>query len=562
VIPQVENVGVVAERQDAHDGPAKRRRWILQIAAAIFVPVMVLVIVEAGLRLAGVGFSTSLLVPCTVKGSPASCYNLFFATPYFPAGMVQTPRLYSIPATKPQGTYRIFVLGESAAMGDPDSAYGFSRYLEVMLRERFPSMKFEVVNTGSVAINSHVVLRIAEGLADQKPDLFIIYSGNNEVVGPYGPGTMLTSGGMSMPVVRSSIFFGSSRIGQLLTSLGTKKREWHGMEMFLDQQVPADSPRIQQAYSNYEKNLRDTIKVAQVAGAKVVVSTVATNLKDCAPFASLHRKNLSQDDLKKWSALVQQGNDLDVSNSPAEALKQYQAAAAIDERYAELEFRMARAAWRLRDYKTAREHFLRARDLDTLRFRADSKINDINRSVAASARVTLVDAEKILSDAAPDGIIGTDLIYEHVHMTPEGNYLLARAIFTQIAPALPQGTQASEPLSEAECERLLAVTGFDRWRLANEMFGRLQKPPFTNQLNHSEQLFHFAWGAEPPNENPNDTVTQYQWAIAQHPDDPMLHLRFGGFLFPYNRSVAAEQMGMAQPWDGYPMFLPEGTQIR
>ena len=553
---------MAAELQDAPDVPAKRRRWILQIAAAIFVPVMVLVIVEAGLRLAGIGFSTSLLVPCTVKGSPASCYNLFFATPYFPAGMVQTPRLYSIPATKPQGTYRIFVLGESAAMGDPDSAYGFSRYLEVMLRERFPSTRFEVVNTGSVAINSHVVLRIAEGLADQKPDLFIIYSGNNEVVGPYGPGTMLTSGGMRMPVVRSSIFFGSTRIGQLLTRLGTKKREWHGMEMFLDQQVPADSPLMQQAYSNYEENLRDTIRVAQAAGAKVIVSTVATNLKDCAPFASMHGKNLSQDDLKKWSALVQQGNDLDVANSPAEALKQYQAAATIDDGYAELEFRMARAAWRLRDYRTAREHFLRARDLDTLRFRADTKINEINGSVATSSRVALVDAEKILSDAAHDGTIGSDQIYEHVHMTPEGNYLLARAIFALIAPTLPQGTQAAEPRSEAECERLLALTGFDRWRLANEMFGRLQKAPFTNQLNHSEQLFHFAWGAQAPDENPNDTVSQYQWAIAQHPEDPMLHLRFGGFLFPYNRNAAAEQIGMAQPWDGYPMFLPDGTQIR
>src|SRR5215831_18356358 len=97
--------------------------------------------------------------------------------------MVQTPRLYSIPKTKAPGTYRIFVLGESAAMGDPDSAYGFSRYLEVMLRNRYPVMKFEVVNTGSVAINSHVVLCIAEGLADQKTDLFIVYSGNNEVVG-------------------------------------------------------------------------------------------------------------------------------------------------------------------------------------------------------------------------------------------------------------------------------------------------------------------------------------------------------------------------------------------
>src|ERR1700758_3667730 len=273
----VENVGRSVEAAQAAP-PAKRRTWLLQIAAAVLVPVLVLVIVEISLRIAGVGFSTSLLVPCTVKGVPASCYNLFFATPYFPAGMVQTPRLFAIPAKKLPGTYRIFVLGESAAMGDPDSAYGFSRYLEVMLRERFPARKFEVVNTGSVAINSHVVLRIAKGLADQKPDLFIIYSGNNEVVGPYGPGTMLTSASMSMPVVRASIFFRSTRIGQLVTKLGTKKREWQGMSMFLDQQVSAGSPLLQQAYSNYERNLRDTIVVGQAAGAKVIVATVATNL--------------------------------------------------------------------------------------------------------------------------------------------------------------------------------------------------------------------------------------------------------------------------------------------
>jgi len=545
--------------------PLQRRRWMLSIAAAVLIPLVVLGLVEGALRIAGVGFNTSLLVPCTVKGVPASCYNLFFATPYFPAGMVQTPRLYSIPATKASGTYRIFVLGESAAMGDPDSAYGFSRYLELMLRERFPGMKFEVVNTGSVAINSHVVLRIADGLKDQKPDLFIIYSGNNEVVGPYGPGTMLTSAGMSMPVVRGSIFFRSTRVGQAVTRLGTKKREWHGMEMFLDQEVPASSPLLQQAYRNYERNLRDTIVIAQRTGAKVIVSTVATNLKDCAPFASLHRKNLTQDELRRWSALVQQGSDLEAANAAGEALKAYQAAAKIDDEYAELEFRIARSFWRLADYQHAREHYLRSRDLDTLRFRADSRINAINRSVtAASKDVALVDAEKILSDAAPDGIIGSDQIYEHVHMTPEGNYLLARAVFVQVAPVLSHTTMVAVPdaPSEADCERWLSLTGYDRWRLANEMFGRLQKAPFTGQLNHSEQLFHFAWGAQRPTENPDATVAQYQWAIARNPDDQMLHLRFGMFLFPYNRNAAAEQMGMAQPWDGYPMFLPDGTQIR
>src|SRR6201998_4261515 len=218
-------------------------RWYWpQIDTAILVSILLLGIAEAGLRLFGVGFPTALTVPCTVQGQPAACYNLFFPAPFFPPGMIKTPQAYAIPAEKPKGTYRIFVLGESAAMGDPDPAYAFSRYLEVMLRQRYPGMKFEVVNTGSVAINSHVLLPIAEGLAKQRPDLFILYSGNNEVVGPYGPGTALTSSGMSLPVIRTNIFVRSTRTGQLLTRLGAKKQEWRGMEMFLDKQVAATSP--------------------------------------------------------------------------------------------------------------------------------------------------------------------------------------------------------------------------------------------------------------------------------------------------------------------------------
>ena len=551
------------ESEGGASPPAKRYRWIALAASTILIPVVVLVAIEFCLRLANVGFSTDLLVPCTIKGSPASCYNLFFATPYFPAGMVQTPRLYSVPAIKPPQTFRIFVLGESAAMGDPDSAYGFSRYLEVMLRQRYPSTKFEVVNTGSVAINSHVVLQIAKGLADQKPDLVIIYSGNNEVVGPYGPGTMLTSVGMSLPVVRSDIFFRSTRIGQLITKLGTKKREWRGMEMFLDNQVRADAPGMRHAYSNYERNLRDTIAVAQRAGSKVIVATVATNLKDCAPFASLHREGLKKEDLDSWSGLVQQGSNQEAAGNYADALQAYYVAAKIDDDYAELEFRIARCLSSLGDTKSAREHFARARDLDTLRFRADSEINRINRSAAMLAGVSVVDAEQALADASADGIIGSDLVYEHVHMTPEGNYILARAMFSQIAPSLPApGAGDSGLLSEADCERLLALTRYDRSRLGADMFNRLQKAPFTNQINHADQLFRMAAMAAPTDETPNDTAAQYQWAIAQRPDDAMLHLHFGTFLFRYDRMASAQQFAMAQPWDAYPVFLPDGTPVQ
>ena len=115
-------------------------RYGLQIASAIVVPLVLLGVIEGASRLFGVGFPTELTVPCTLRGKPAACYNLFFPAPFFPPGMIKTPQAYAIPAEKPQGTFRIFVLGESAAMGDPDPAYAFSRYLDVMLRERFPSM--------------------------------------------------------------------------------------------------------------------------------------------------------------------------------------------------------------------------------------------------------------------------------------------------------------------------------------------------------------------------------------------------------------------------------------
>ena len=58
---------------------------------------------------------------------------------------------------KPPGTYRIFILGESAAMGDPEPAYGAGRYLEALLRERYPK-------TGTVKLRAIFDLATPEKL--------------------------------------------------------------------------------------------------------------------------------------------------------------------------------------------------------------------------------------------------------------------------------------------------------------------------------------------------------------------------------------------------------------
>jgi len=506
--------------------------------------------------------------PCTIHGKSYSCYNLFFAAPFFPPGVIKTPQFFSIPLEKPKGNFRIFVLGESAAMGDPDFAYGFSRYLQVMLRERFPSMRFEIVNTGMVAINSHVLVEMARQLADYKPDLFILYAGSNEVVGPYGPGTVLTGSSLSPPVIRASILARSTRIGQLLTETGRPRTEWRGMEMFLDKQVRADSPRMEPAYRNFASNLKEIARIAIASGAHVLLSNVAINLRDSAPFASLHRVGLDSDNLQSWSSLVQRGSTLENTGAFAEALMLYTSAAKIDDQYAELQFRIARCDWNLGDYSAAKEHFIRARDLDTLRFRADSRINEIIRSVATSSgpNVQLLDAQSLFAAESHNGVTGSELLYDHVHLTPPGNYILALAAFERIVNLLPLDAKSSalstEPLSEVACERFLAFTGHDRSRVAAEMIDRLQRPPFTNQLNHGEQVQSLMFRADGSTESVQDTVAQYQWAIARAPDDLALHSKFGFFLFNYDRTAAAQQFMLARPNDDFPVFLPDGTRIQ
>src|SRR5262252_5808051 len=75
----------------------------------------------------------------------------------------------------------------------------------------------------------------------------------------------------------------------------------------------------------------------------------------------MHREGLSAEDLRSWNALMQQGTELENARSYDEALKVYQGAEKIDDRYAELQFRMARSSWMLGDYAGAREHFQRSR---------------------------------------------------------------------------------------------------------------------------------------------------------------------------------------------------------
>jgi tetratricopeptide (TPR) repeat protein len=476
------------------------RLWRWRLLALVGVPLVVLVMFEMTLRLAGFGYPTAFLLSSSHHDRKTFVQNNQFGWRFFGKRRSRTPDAISMLQDKPANTIRIFVFGESAAFGDPQPAFGLPRVLQTTLSLRHPGMKFEMVNAAMTAINSHVILPIARDCARARGDIWVVYMGNNEVVGPFGAGTVFGSQSLPRPLIRASLALKTTRIGQFFDAARERwqkapadQNEWGGMLMFLNQQVPVDDPRMANVYRNFERNLSDIIRAGRDSGAEVVVSTVAVNLKDCAPFASRHRAGLSEADKRKWDDLTRLGMQAQTAGKVSEAVAQFQAAAQVDDASAELQFRLGRSLLEVGDIAGAQKAFSAARDLDTLRFRCDSRLNELARQAAAGRQtegIRLADAERSFAAASTDGLPGHDLFYEHVHLTFEGNCLLARILAEQIEQLLPQSASSGHPAwpTMADCARRLGRTERDLPPALSDILGRLTEAPFTSQINHDEQM--------------------------------------------------------------------------
>jgi len=529
------------------------RWWGGRLCLAALAPVLALAVLELGLRLAGYGHASSFFIRGTNSG-------LLFSNPAYSWGFLgkplsRAPIPISIRRHKPEGVFRIFVFGESAAMGDLNEAYSFPRVLRVMLEQRFPALRFEVINTAITAINSHAVLPIARESSAYDPDLYIVYMGNNEVVGPNGPGTVFGGFESFLPIIRASVLVRGLRIAQMLnaaqTALWTRASptvgKEFGMDLFVDKQVPAGDKRLAAVYAHFSKNLEDLCEVGSRAGVPVIVCTLLANLKDCPPFHSKHRFDLSVDLLRKWTAFQEEALARQSAGNFTEAIEQYEEAERLDGRYADLHYRKGQCHLALHEYDEALRCFQTACDLDTLRFRPDTRINNTIREVAAarhSRGVRLADVERDVSaaDASPDRITGSHLLDDHVHMNFEGNYAVAAVVYAKVVDvlaerdAVPSGPQ---PPSLEECARRLVFTPYHRLRSLREMGRRMLMPPFSRE--HA-QFLKVGIRRLTPLVTPSalrQVVQDYRQALADRPDDVLMRASYAEVLHLQNRYAEA-----------------------
>lgn len=535
---------------DAATTISSGRRWCFRLVA-LLIPLFVLGLLELALRVAGYGYPTHFLLLDRLNGQKVLRDNQQFGWRFFPLAIARTPRPVVLSPIKPPQTCRIFVFGESAAFGDPSPAFGLPRVLDVLLHNRFPDVHFEVVNAAMTAINSNVILPITKDCTDGDGDVWVLYMGNNEVVGPYGGGTVFGAQVPSLASIRASIWFKGTKTGQLLANLleALPKKESNrpsnvSLELFLNQKIRHDDPRMKKVYAHFGSNLADILESGRRAGAKIVVSTVAVNLKDCAPFASLHRPNLTDQQRADWERLYQAGIDAEKAEKWSEAMDAYAKAAKIDNAWAELEFRQARLLWHSGDFANALQLFIAARDNDALRFRADTRINDILRRSCTNRLnegIAFLDGDALLARHSPHGISGNELFYEHVHLNFTGNYWLARAIAEQITavlkPPVLNGHAAAGTnwISEQECAAQLGLNEWDRSQTLEIVRQRLDGPPFTLQLNHYEQSQRVQqelaeWRTNFSAQTIAECLHRCERALASNPNDWVLHQKLAQLL--------------------------------
>lgn len=383
----------------------------LSRALALVAGLLLLVIVELGLRALGIGPSNDLFM---AEGGDYRL-NPQAARRFFPHQYARlAPGQDRFAQDKDEGVLRIFVLGASTLLGFPNPAQtSFPNFLQLMLEDAYPGREIEVINCGITAINSYVLLDFAEEVAAQEPDLVLIYAGHNEFVGPYGAATPFVRLGSDRSFIKLQMRLQRTRIYYLLGEALYYAGQWlrpdgqapsFGLHLVQREIYWGDAAHAETT-ANYRDNLSELLAIMRTRGVPVALCTLVSNLEGFYP-------------LRSQEPAPPAGAEL------AEIVNDYPHHAGVH--FATGLDRKARA-----DAKGALEAFKRARDLDAIHLRACAPFNNILRESAVDG-VWLIDLERAFAAAAPEGIVGDELISEYLHPTVWGHYLMARNILAQI----------------------------------------------------------------------------------------------------------------------------------
>jgi lysophospholipase L1-like esterase len=390
----------------------------------------------------------------------------FAARYFFYTKTVPSPSIDVFKQEKTPDIYRVFAMGGSSAAGYP---YGFngtySRVIKDILQDRMPNKQVEVVNVGISAISSYTLYDQVAEILQQKPDAILIYAGHNEFYGALGVGSNENLGGFPW-FVRGYLKLQQYKTFLLLRNTLVGAGKWTAslfgaqeidpnatlMERIINSRsIALDGPKHQLAMHQFDSNLSAILEEFTQQGIPVWLGSLASNYKDQAPFVDVpDALDAQEQPLPLASTIFQEGQSLLVNG----------------------------------DADAAQNQFAYAKDLDGLKFRAPESINQIIREKATEyEQVHYVPVYETFVEHSPNGIVGNELMLEHLHPNAKG-YFLMGASFAQ---AMLENERLAEwvhpPLNNKESERQTG-NGLIEQNLIKQEFEAYEQGMYLSDFDH------------------------------------------------------------------------------
>ncbi|HEY2648625.1 MAG TPA: hypothetical protein VGI38_05510 [Puia sp.] len=405
---------------------------------AVLLPFLLLFAIEIALRVFHYGNDLNLFIPAAnhpdyLVLNPAASRKYFINESFAPTGNSELFKKEKDPST-----LRIFVLGESTTIGYPFFHNGsFHRWLQYRLMHTFPDRQFEIINLSLTAVNSYTVLGFARELVPYKPDAVLIYTGHNEFYGTLGVGSSNRIGN-STHINRMMLVLRELRLVQLLTNVYEKiknlpksEKKYAGQtlmqRMVGDQRIPYGSELYYQGVKQFVSNMNETLELFNRNHIPVFVSNLVCNERNLKPFVSISPDSARFPEFGKNLKLGMYAYD----RGEWTAADQYlQLAEKIYSAHALCNFYLGNLAVMQGDQIKAGFYFNRAKDMDGLRFRAPSLINDtISKLCNKYPYAHLVDTKTAFDDSSTCGITGDELMMEHVHPNLTGYAIMSDVFY-------------------------------------------------------------------------------------------------------------------------------------
>ena len=338
---------------------------------------------------------------------------------------------------KPEKEFRIFVFGGSTVQGNPFATEtSFPSYLRVALTNASPDRTWKVVNCGGVSYASYRLLPVMQECLQYEPDLFIFCEGHNEFLEDvhYADArqtSVLTQTLFAaMNQLRCFRVLRQAVLTQLWDADGTLRRSSSDAEQqppLLPEEVDTlldhdgglavyhrDDQHALAVAQHFQSNLERMAALCRKHQVPLMMVLPPSSLNDCPPFKSEFSASLSDEQRTRVTQLLLDARAA-AARSVSKSIELAKSAVELDPRCALAWYELGMLQLADRRWEEAEASLRRARDEDICPLRMTTPLEIAMEQVAAQSRVPLLNAHELLEARCDNGLIGLNVLVDHVH---------------------------------------------------------------------------------------------------------------------------------------------------